>query len=110
MEKSLILSLIVFSVIWLFIIFHYIKNGKISVKYSMIWFLVTLIIFLVALTPKFMWKIAKILGFTTISNMVIGVVLTLLLLVTFVLTMIVTNQKSQINSLIQEVSILKNKE
>ena len=107
MSKVLIIFLIIFSIVWFFIILHFIRNGKLSIKYSMIWLLMSTVIFLVGITPNFMSFISKIFGFTTISNLVIGIILTLLLIITLVLTMIVTNQKTQINNLIQEISILK---
>ena len=107
MSEVLIIFLIIFSIIWFFIILHFIRNSKLSIKYSLIWLFMSIVIFLVGITPNFMALISKIFGFTTISNLVIGIILTLLLIITLVLTMIVTNQKTQINNLIQEISILK---
>lgn len=107
MSKSLVISLVVFSVIWIIIILRLVRNDKLSIKYSMIWLFMSLIIFIVGIFPKLMELISDFFGFLTISNLVIGIILTLLLFITLVLTMIVTNQKSQINNLIQEVSMLK---
>ncbi|MBO6195676.1 MAG: DUF2304 domain-containing protein [Bacilli bacterium] len=107
MSKSLVISLVVFSIIWIIIILRLVRNGKLSIKYSMIWLFMSLIIFVVGIFPKLMELISDFFGFLTISNLVIGIILTLLLFITLVLTMIVTNQKSQINNLIQEVSMLK---
>lgn len=109
MSKSLTISLIIFSIIWFIVIFRFIRNNKLSIKYSMVWLFMTFVIFLVGLTPKFMAFIASKVGFLTTSNLVIAIILTLLLIITLALTMIVTNQKTQINNLIQEVSILKQK-
>ena len=107
MNKSLTIGLIIFSIIWFIVILRLIRQNKISIRYSMIWFFMTLVIFLVGITPKFMGFIANKVGFLTTSNLVIAIILTVLIIVTLVLTMIVTNQKTQINKLIQEVSILK---
>lgn len=107
MSNVLIICLIIFSIVWFFIIFRLLKKGKISVKYSLTWFLMALLILLVGLFPKFMEFIANLFGFTTISNLVIGIILTLLMFITLVLTMIVTNQRTQIKNLTQEISILK---
>ena len=46
-------------------------------------------------------------GFETISNFVIGISITLLMIITLALTKIVTTQKNQIKILTQEVSMLK---
>ena len=107
MSKPLVILLVVFSLIWIIVILKNVRDSKLSIRYSMIWLFMSLVIFLVGITPKFMKWIANTAGFEATSSLVIGIILTLLLMVTLFLTMIVTNQKSQINSLIQEVSILK---
>lgn len=107
MSKALVILLIVFSIIWIIIILKMVRDSKISIRYSMIWLFMALVIFLVGIFPNFMKWIAHTAGFEATSSLVIGILLTLLLVVTLFLTVIVTNQKTQINSLIQEVSILK---
>lgn len=107
MSKALIISLILFSILWFYIILRCVRKGKISVRYSLIWFFMAIVILIVGVFPNFMELIAKVFGFTTISNLVIGIILTLLMFITLVLTMILTNQKTQIKNLTQEVSMLK---
>ena len=107
MSKSLVITLVIFSITWIIILLRSVRNGKLSIKYSMIWLFVSLILFIVGIFPKLMEIISDFFGFLTISNLVIGIILTLLLILTLFLTMIVTNQKTQINNLIQEVSMLK---
>lgn len=109
MSKSLVIFLCIFSIIWFIVIFKLIKNNKLSVKYSMIWFFMAFVILLVGLTPHFMKFIASKVGFLTTSNLVISIILTVLIIVTLILTIIVTNQRSLINKLIQEVSLIKQK-
>ena len=46
-------------------------------------------------------------GFQTMSNMVIGIILVLLTFLTMALTIIVSGQKKKTTLLIQEISILK---
>ena len=107
MNKSLVILLVVFSIVWIVIILKMVRESKISIKYSMIWLFMALVIFLVGITPKFMKFIANTSGFAATSSLVVGIILTLLLMITLFLTVIVTNQKTQINNLIQEISILK---
>ena len=107
MSKALIVSLIVFSIIWIIIILKCVRKGSITIKYSLIWLLMAISILFVGIFPNFMELIKEKFGFQTISNLVIGIILTLLMLITLVLTMIVTNQKVQIKNLTQEVSLLK---
>lgn len=107
MSKALIISLIIFSLIWFIIILRCIRKETISIRYSLVWFLMALTILFVGVFPKLMELISELFGFTTISNLVIGIILTLLMLITLVLTQIVTKQKYQIKLLTQEISILK---
>lgn len=108
MSKALILSLILFSIIWIFIILRCIKVGKLSIKYSLIWLCAAILILIVGIFPEFIEIIANFFGFLP-SDFIIGIILSLLLLIALLLTMIVTNQKTQIKNLIQEISILKMK-
>ena len=85
------------------------KKGRVPVKYSLIWFFSGAVIVLVGLVPGFLENISKSLGFLTISNMIIGVFIIILLLITMSLTIIVSGQKKKITLLIQEISILKEK-
>ena len=109
MSKSLVISLVIFSIIWIIIILRLVRKGKLSIRNSMIWLFVALVLFIVGIFPQLMELVSEFFGFLTISNLVIGIILTLLLLLTLFLTLIVTEQKKQINSLIQEISILKEK-
>lgn len=107
MSKTLVISLVVFSVLWIIVILNLVRNSKISIKYSMVWIFMSLIILLVGIFPKFMSFVADKVGFLTVSNLVTAILLTLLLIITLVLTMIVTNQRTLITKLIQEISLLK---
>lgn len=109
MGNNLRILLLIFSILWFIFIFVFLKKGRIPVKYSLFWFLSALIVLFIAVFPNFLSYITSLMGFQTISNMIVGVILSLLLILTFMLTMIVSKQKKQITILIQEVSILKNK-
>ena len=110
MSIRLIVSLILFALIWLVLILYYVRHKKISVKYSLFWFFSALLILIVGLFPWIITFVNEVFGFETISNLVIGMLITILMLITFILTVIVTKQKEQIKTLIQEVSILNYKE
>lgn len=109
MSDNLRILLLIFSILWFLFIFIFLRKDKIPVKYSLFWFASSTVILFISLFPDLLTYVTKLLGFQTISNMVIGVILTLLLLITFILTMIVSNQKKQITQLIQEISIIKSK-
>lgn len=107
MGNNLRILLLVFSILWFIFIFVFLKKGKIPVKYSLFWFLSALIVLFIAIFPNLLSYVTSLMGFQTTSNMIVGVILSLLLVLTFMLTMIVSKQKKQITILIQEVSMLK---
>ena len=51
MSKTLIISLIIFSIIWLIIILRDVRKGTISIKYSLVWLLMALILLFVGVFP-----------------------------------------------------------
>ena len=75
----------------------------------MVWFAMAFAIFIVGAFPWIVEFINRMFGFAVIANLIIGFLITLLAGMTFALTCYITKQKKQINSLIQEVSILKKK-
>ncbi len=109
MTVSLRCGLVLVSLILLIIIFIILKKGRIPVKYSLIWIFASIIILLLGLIPNLFWSISKFIGFVTMSNMIIGIFIFVLLLITLSLTVIVSGQKKKNTLLIQEISILKQK-
>ncbi len=107
MSLNLRFGLLVTSFLLLLIVLHFTIKGKIPIKYSLVWLLSILILLSTAIVPNILVIISKLIGFVTMSNMIIGMILVLLLLITFTLTMIVSGQQRKINLLIQEISILK---
>lgn len=109
MSLKLKICILLFSLLLFIITSYLLKKEKISVKYSLVWYFISLILIIVALMPFVMNFIQKIIGFDSMSNMIIGIILCLLVFSNLTLTIIVSGQKQKINLLIQEVSILKAK-
>ena len=103
------ISLITFSIILIFITTYFLRQRRIPEKYSLIWFFVAVLIFLVGIIPSFLLEFAKVMGFEFLSNMIIATILVLLIMVVIILTIIVSDQKRKIVLIIQELSILKKK-
>lgn len=107
MSNSLRILLIVFSLLLLIIVLRLISSRKLPIKYSLIWIMSSILIFIVGAFPYLVTNITKVFGFVATSNFVIGVLLTMLLAITLILTVIISSQKNQIKRLAQELSILK---
>ena len=107
MPINLRLAIFVVTLILSFIIISVLKKDKIPVRYSILWWLVVAILLLLVIFPKLFIYITNLLGFQTISNMVVGIFIIILLFITISLTIIVSGQRKKIALLIQEVSMLK---
>lgn len=109
MSNNLRILLVVFALILLAIILRLIANRRLPIRYSLFWILSAFLIFMVGCFPYLVELATNFFGFIGASNFVIGILITLLLIMTLMLTLIVSKQKNQIKLLIQEVSILKAK-
>lgn len=107
MSLKLRIALLIFSLVWFVIILELLRKNKLPIKYSLVWFIAIFVLFLIAVFPYILEFFAKMFGFITMSNLVVGIMLTLLLGITLILTMIIFHQKKQITMLIQEVSLIK---
>lgn len=109
MSISLKIVSISFILLLIIMILHLLKKDKIIIKYSIAWLIPCIILLFFTIIPGFLSWTTKILGFQTASNMIIAMLIALLMMISIVLTVIVSNQKNQIRVLIQEVSLLKEK-
>jgi hypothetical protein len=107
MSSALRLCIFIVALIIFAAIIQILRKGRVPVKYSLLWILSGTIVLFVSIFPGVLEYIANLMGFATISNMVIGVILVILLFISMSLTIIVSGQKEKIRLLIQEVSILK---
>ena len=85
------------------------RRGRIPVKFSILWFIVAVILLVVGIFPNFIVLISTRIGFIYMSNMLVGILIFLLFAMCIALTVIVSGQATKITLLIQEVSMLKKK-
>ena len=109
MNTNLIIVSILFSAFIIISILVLLRKKKVNIKYSLIWIILFLILFIATIIPGFLIWLTHLLGFRTASNMVISLILAVLVIITITLTLIVSSQDRKIRLLIQEVSMLKNK-
>ena len=107
MSINLRVSLVIFSVVLSIITTTVLKRGRIPIKYSILWYLSSAIVFIVAIFPFVLEFFANIIGFTTISNLITAIMVGILLFLTLSLTIIIAGQNKKVTLLIQEVSMLK---
>lgn len=107
MSISLTITLIIVSLLLILLTTYTLKKGRISEKYSLLWYAFALVIFLVAVFPQIFNLIAEKLGFQVMSNLIIGIILGTLILLSMALTVMIAGQKKKTTLLIQEISMLK---
>ena len=107
MSFKLRLVLLIFSTVWIGLVYLLVKKDKLNIRNSIIWFITGFIIMVIALFPFILETICNTFGFVTMANLVTGILITILMLLTLKLSIIVTEQKEQIRKLVQEVSLLK---
>ncbi|MBE6140751.1 MAG: DUF2304 domain-containing protein [Firmicutes bacterium] len=88
-------------------IIYYIFKRKLSLQYSLMWFLYMTIMLIVLISSYSLKYIAHFFGFKLISNMIFFFGFIILIYIAFTLTIIISKQKEMISKLIQEVACLK---
>ena len=110
MSLSLVFWATLFLISVIMVVIYLMKKGKIFIKYSFVWLLPCFLLLICTIAPGFLAWVTKFLGFQTGSNMVFAMLTSLLMIITLALTVIVSNQKNQIRLLVQEISILKERD
>lgn len=87
---------------------YYVKKNKISIKYSIVWYLSLLVLTIFTIFPVILGYVTKLIGIQLSSNFIFAFMIGVLFVITLSLTIIVSEQQDKIKMLIQEISILKN--
>lgn len=109
MTINLMLIVSVFICLVIFLILYFIKKELIKIKYAVIWLLLFGLLLIFLLVPKVLGWLTFLLGFEVPSNMIFSLILAVLVIISISLTGIVSSQDKKIRVLIQEISILKEK-
>jgi len=89
------------------VITHFVKREKISVGYSIVWYLSLAVMMLFSIFPEIFGFFSRLIGFEISSNFLFVLLIAFLFAICISLTIIVSEQKEQIRRLIQEISIIK---
>ena len=107
MSLTLQVLLVAFSVIFFVAIIRLIKQGKLQLKYSLLWLALSLLLLVCALFPGFVSACANSLGVGLASNFVFMVGLVCLVGICLSLTVIVSWQSRDIRQLVQRIALLE---
>lgn len=106
-DWKLKLIAVVFLLLVMGIITHFVKKNKIIIRYSILWFISLIILIIFTIFPEVLGWLSKLVGFELSSNFLFVLLIVFLFVICISLTIIVSEQKEQIRRLIQEISILK---
>lgn len=107
---SLQLEMSLAAVFSFILILIFLKKNSLSVKNSIAWLLLPLVCLIIAIFPDPLAKFSNWLGFEAPSNFFFVILIGVLFLICFFLTISISHQQAKINKLIQEVSIIKQKD
>lgn len=110
MSSSLKIISILFCLIIIGIVLYIVKKGRISIKYSLIWFFSMFILLLLILIPNLLGFFTNLIGIEVASNLIFALIIAVLIFISISLTIIVSGQNDKIRLLVQEISLLKSKD
>ncbi|WP_294561626.1 DUF2304 domain-containing protein [uncultured Traorella sp.] len=109
MSTNLRIMMLIVAILLFISVFIALKKGRMPLKYSLVWLFPDIILLLISCAPLSLWKFTELIGFQTVSNLVVGIFILMLFFITISLTIIVSGQNTKITLLIQEISLLKEK-
>ena len=80
-----------------------------SIRYGSFWIFLLILMSIAVIFPNILINISNFFGFEVASNMIFLIGFFFLFYIIFILTISLSKQKDQIKTLIQEISILKEK-
>lgn len=107
MSLSLMLVLITFSIVLATFVSVLVAKGKIPIKYSLLWYAFAVLVLLVGIFPDFFGAFGRLIGFGIMSDLVVGIILSVLIFLNIALTVMIASQRRRINLVSQEVALLK---
>lgn len=99
--------LLVFVLLYLAMILFLMRKGRMSLKYSLIWFFAGVILFVCATFPQVIRFFTRLMGVYSEANAVFFIGVCFLILIVLSLTSIASGQSERIRTLVQTQAILE---
>ena len=107
MVINLKVGLVIIIMFAIFTIVRNIKNGKLQLSFSIFSIITGIALIVALLIPSLVEKLAAFIGFEVASNMLFCISIFVILYLIFSLMIIVSDEHKKIVSLVQEISLLK---
>lgn len=109
MNVFLQIKMIVLAIVFFIFITYFVKKKKLHVKQSLIWYLASLVLIMVSISPKCLYIVSGWFGIMEATNSMFLIVIAFLLLIVFLNNITISKHQESITLLIQEISILKSR-
>ena len=109
MTNNLKIGLVIITAIYILLILKEIKRKKIQIALSTFWLTSGILLIIAILIPNLVENITKLLGFEVPANMLFCITIFVAFYLIFQLTMRVSKVYTNNISLVQEISLLKNR-
>lgn len=96
-----------FAVVLFVYVINLVSKGRLSLKYSFFWLLLSVLILIAAFFPGFIGTVGELLGFVLTTNFVFFLGLFLLLAFSLMLSVVVSKQASSIKNLTQRLAVVE---
>lgn len=109
LQGDWILSIVVVAIALLFLLFtvYQIKRGKLLLRYSLMWMLLSVTILLVAFFPQPVFCLSQLLGFSVSSNFIFSVAIFFLLVICLTQSRAVSQQVIKNKRVVQRTALLE---
>lgn len=107
MSINVRIVMVIFALFIILLIINLLKKDRVPIKISLLWLIAALLILFIGVFPECLKLLLDLLGFKTLSNMLVGILLGILFVISISLTVVISGQKKRNQILIQEISMLK---
>ena len=107
MTIHLRLVLLIAIIIYFLFLYHFLKRGQLIIKYTLLWFLLGLVMLIVIIFPQIILFITKICGIKEMVNGIFAIVCFGMLVILISLTAIVSKLNEKNKNLVQKVALLE---
>ena len=107
MSFALQALMIIFCITLLLYVSRLVAQEKLMLKYSLLWLVLAVVLFLAALFPNALFALASLFGFASPSNFIFVIGFFCLIAISLSLTVIVSKQALRIKNLVQRIALLE---
>ncbi|CEO10863.1 Uncharacterized conserved protein [[Clostridium] sordellii] len=105
MSAILRIELIIFSIIFLIVVFRAINKKKLWLQHSLVWIFISFSLILISVFPQIVVWLSDVVKIETPSNLVYLFGIIALLIVSFLHSIVISSQANKIKKLVQMLSI-----